>query len=129
MAKGPTVDESLARLSSLKGQPDSVETRAALAQGLANRSNLVAAKAASLVEAIGIREMTGELSRAFDRFMSGADKGCAAKAAIASALNAAGAAAEAVFLRGIRHVQREPAWGGTVDVAAELRATCALGLA
>src|SRR5215831_15378802 len=33
-----------------------------------------------------------------------------------------------VFLRGMRHIQLEPVWGGRSDTAGTLRATCALGL-
>ncbi len=39
-----------------------------------------------------------------------------------------GAAADVVFVKGIHHVQMEPIWGGSVDTAAELRASCAFGL-
>ena len=34
-----------------------------------------------------------------------------------------------VFLRGMRHIQMEPIWGGRSDTAGTLRATCALALA
>jgi hypothetical protein len=33
-----------------------------------------------------------------------------------------------VFLRGMRHIQMEPVWGGRSDTAGTLRATCALAL-
>ncbi len=33
------------------------------------------------------------------------------------------------YLKGMKHVQMEPVWGGSVDTAAELRAVCAMGLA
>jgi HEAT repeat protein len=35
---------------------------------------------------------------------------------------------EAVFLRGMGHIQMEPVWGGSSDTAGTLRATCALAL-
>ncbi|NJL45954.1 MAG: HEAT repeat domain-containing protein [Leptolyngbyaceae cyanobacterium SM2_3_12] len=35
---------------------------------------------------------------------------------------------ESVFLRGIRHHQPEPVWGGSEDTAIQLRRVCALGL-
>jgi len=56
------------------------------------------------------------------------DKACGAKQAIANALYELGCDASELFLRGIRHVQKEAAWGGPVDTAAELRGLCALGL-
>ncbi len=34
----------------------------------------------------------------------------------------------AVFVRGLAHIQPEPAWGGSADSAAVLRGTCALAL-
>jgi HEAT repeat protein len=37
--------------------------------------------------------------------------------------------AEELFLRGVRHVQMEGTWGGSTDVAVDLRATCARALA
>ena len=56
------------------------------------------------------------------------DKGCAAKTAIAEALAAMEYGEPEPFLRGVRHVQREPVWGGTEDTAGRLRAACILGL-
>jgi HEAT repeat protein len=35
---------------------------------------------------------------------------------------------ETVFLRGMRHIQLEPVWGGSSDTAGTLRATCAFAL-
>ena len=49
-------------------------------------------------------------------------------AAIATALHRSGAYEDALFLIGMRWVQREPVWGGTVDVACELRSMCAMAL-
>src|SRR5579862_2845196 len=98
MAKGPTVEERLAGLNALRTVPDAAERRKGLAEGLASRSNLVAAKAASLVAELRVTDLNDELARAFERFIGAGDKGCAATAAIAAALNALGAAAEPVFL-------------------------------
>jgi HEAT repeat protein len=39
-----------------------------------------------------------------------------------------GAAETETYLRGIRHVQMEPVWGGRADTATALRGTCALAL-
>src|SRR4030095_8290687 len=56
------------------------------------------------------------------------DKGCAAKTAVIKALLAADCDDEEMFLKGVRHVQLEPTWGGRADTAAPLRALCGLGL-
>jgi HEAT repeat protein len=80
---------------------------------------------------LGVKSLEAQLVEAFWRFMkspSTTDKTCAAKQAIANALYELGCDAQEVFLAGIRHVQMEPAWGGAVDTAAELRGICALGL-
>src|SRR2546429_6216171 len=55
------------------------------------------------------------------------DPGCVAKTGIVHALLSFGdAAASDVFLRGVVHVQREPAFGPPIDTAPELRATSAM---
>src|SRR5206468_3907645 len=46
----------------------------------------------------------------------------------AATLSFGDAAASDVFLRGVVHVQREPAFGPPIDTAPELRATSAMGL-
>ncbi|MDX2239271.1 MAG: hypothetical protein NW224_01195 [Leptolyngbyaceae cyanobacterium bins.302] len=72
-----------------------------------------------------------ELVSACDRFLVNAkesDPGCRAKQAISEALYRLQYSDKAPFLKGIRHVQAEPVWGGKVDTAPTLRGTCALGL-
>jgi hypothetical protein len=89
------------------------------------------AKAARIAGELEIEPLVPELRAAFERLLANAvksDPGCAAKTAIARALYAMGVYEDALFLRGIRHVQREPVWGGTEDTACELRAVCALAL-
>ncbi|MGB3786364.1 MAG: hypothetical protein WA949_00025 [Phormidesmis sp.] len=56
------------------------------------------------------------------------DPGCKAKWAIANTLYQLEKPDSDLFLAGIRHVQLEPVWGGTVDTAPPLRSLCALGL-
>ncbi|HWB81417.1 MAG TPA: hypothetical protein VG755_40925 [Nannocystaceae bacterium] len=71
------------------------------------------------------------LPAAFARLLDDAvkrDPACRGKVAIAKALDRAELREEAVFLAGVRHVQREPVWGGTVDTAGELRGVCGMGL-
>jgi HEAT repeat protein len=108
------------------------EGKAALAKALAAKSNLVVAKAARAAGGAQWIEMAEEMVLAFDRMIAkGAaiDKGCAAMTAIARALVQFDSDVPELFLRGMRHVQKEPVWGGTEDTAIELRGVCAIGLA
>jgi HEAT repeat protein len=103
-----------------------------VAKALSGKSNLVAAKAGRIVGEALWPELTNDLVAAFERFIargSAGDKGCAAAIAIARALFNLDHDDADVYLKGIRHVQMEPVWGGSVDAAAELRAICAMGLA
>lgn len=78
-----------------------------------------------------IDELVPDLRAAFHRLLEQPvkhDPGCAAKTAIARALQRGHAWEDALFRIGVRHVQREPVWGGSVDTACELRAVSALAL-
>lgn len=100
-------------------------------KALAGKSNLVAAKAARLAGEAQWRELTGELAKAFDRFLARGmelDKGCRALTAIARALYAFDYDVADLYLAGMRHRQQEPGYGGPTDTAVELRAVCAMGL-
>src|SRR4051794_21187023 len=119
------VDDQLARLAELRAtaagagaDPASPEARLILVAALAGKSNLAAGKAAEIVRDARLIDLVPNLVRAFDRFMApGSDKGCAAKTSIARALDALEQNEQDVFLRGIRHVQLEPVWGGSADAA------------
>ncbi len=130
----PTLKERLDQLSALRDDPDSSATLEQLKKALAGKESLLAARAARVAGDLGKVELVPEMLAAFDRFMVDAaetDKGCHAKTEIAKALVAmeTESPATALFRRGLGHVQLEGAWGGPVDVAIELRANCALGLA
>lgn len=95
------------------------------------REGAIVAKAATIAGELELDELGPDLRAAFHRLLEQPvkrDPGCAAKTAIASALHRSGAYEDALFLTGVRWVQREPVWGGTVDVACELRAVCAMAL-
>ena len=131
MPPRPSLEDRLAQLSDLLAEPDAGIARRQLAQALDDRSNHLAAKAAKIAAALGFDQLTGELSAAFDRFMvepARTDKGCVAKSAIVEALVDFEAREEDVYLRGVRHKQPEPAWGGPVDTAVPLRTASAQGL-
>ncbi|HEX4277592.1 MAG TPA: HEAT repeat domain-containing protein [Bryobacteraceae bacterium] len=108
------------------------EGRTQILKALAGKSNLVAAKAARKIGDAQWAELKDDLVSAFSRFLrqgSALDKGCNATAAIARALFALDYDGPELYLSGMRHVQMEAVWGGSVDTAAELRAVCAMGLA
>jgi hypothetical protein len=131
MAARKKFDEQLAALQALREQPDTPTARAELQRALESRSAALAAAAANIIANAELRGLEPALIAAFDRFMhepDKSDKGCAAKHAIARALYHCAADCDALYLRGVRHVQFEPIWGGKQDVAVELRATSALAL-
>ena len=107
------------------------EAAVPLRKALADRVNLVVAKAAKVAAEMRIHELLPDLLRAFDRLFEKPverDPQCWGKNAISKALVALDHRQAAPFLRGIRHIQMEPVWGGEADTAATLRGTCALAL-
>src|SRR5262245_23355166 len=131
MAKSRALEERLAALGGLRREPVTDETIATLRQALRHKVSHVVAKAAQVSGELGLRVLVGDLAAAFDRFLANpvkADPGCRAKVEIARALHEMGEDTGAVFLRGIRHRQLEPVFGGREDTAPELRAMCGLGL-
>jgi HEAT repeat protein len=123
-------EEQLAALEQLRRQPTQASIEP-LRKALAHRSNYIVAKAADLVREFRLPELIPELLAAFDRCFTNpgkTDPQCWAKNAISRALAALEFQDAAVFLRGMRHHQLEPVWGGSSDTAGTLRATCALAL-
>ncbi len=123
-------DEQIAALDSLHQLPeeDRVEP---LRKALANRNNFVVAKAADLARESRLEQLTPDLLAAFDRFFDNPEKSdpqCWGKNALSRALAAFEYQEAKTFLRGMRHIQLEPVWGGRSDTAGTLRATCALAL-
>lgn len=103
----------------------------ALRKALGNRNNFIVGKAADLVREFNLTQLTEELLAAFYRFFQNPEKSdpqCWAKNALSRALAALEYQEPDVFLRGMRHIQMEPVWGGRSDTAGTLRATCALAL-
>ena len=109
--------------------PISDEAKDHLRAALAGSQSILAALAAEIAGRRRIADLAPDLIRAFNRSMTAQDKGCQAKIAIVDALNALECEADDAVLRGIRHVQMEPAFGGQIDTAANLRAGCAVMLA
>jgi HEAT repeat protein len=125
-------DKKIEELEALRASPSSASTVDQLRKALRDRNNFLASKAAALVGELGLKELIPDLEAAFDRFLTNATKSdpqCWAKNAIAWALKELGHDDPSVFIRGCKHIQLEPVWGGRADAAATLRATCALALA
>ena len=90
------------------------------------------AKGAKVAARLQMRELVPDLLQAFDRLFEKPlerDPQCWGKNAIAKALTDLDHRESAPFLRGSRHVQMEPVWGGKADTAPSLRGVCVLGLA
>jgi HEAT repeat protein len=123
-------EAQIAAIDALREAPEGQRV-AGLRKALGQRNNFLAAKAADLVREFKHEELIPDLLKAFERFFENAEKSdpqCWAKNAIGRALAALELQDAEVFLRGMRHIQLEPTWGGVSDSAATLRATCALAL-
>jgi hypothetical protein len=124
------VEREIEHLSALR-DASAAEALAGLRRGLADRVGLLVAKAAKIGAERQFRELVPDLLRAFDRLFDHAverDPQCWGKNAIAAALRDLDHRESARFLRGMRHVQMEPVWGGQQDTAQTLRGTCLLAL-
>lgn len=125
------VEEELDRLSELRDADPAVAIPA-LHKALADRVNLIVAKAAKIVAERQLRALIPELLRAFERLLENAverDPQCWGKNALVTALKDLGHDESVPFLRGMRHIQMEPSFGRPVDTAETLRGTCLLALA
>lgn len=124
------VEEEIEALNRLRQAPDA-DAVPALRKALADRVNLIVAKAAKIAAERQFRDLLPDLLSAFEHLFekpAARDPQCWAKNAISQALVALEYRQAAPFLRGLRHVQLEPVWGGEEDTAATLRGTCALAL-
>ena len=124
------IEEEVERLSRLREAPVS-EALPALQKALADRVNLVVAKAAKIAADMRLAALLPDLLRAFGRLFEKPverDPQCWGKNALVKALVSLEHRQAAPYLRGIRHIQMEPVWGGEEDTAATLRGACALAL-
>jgi HEAT repeat protein len=129
-------DEQLAQIEQLRASIDlrsapDPPTVAYLRKTLANRSNFLVSKAAALTADLAshasIAALLPDVLTAFDRFFTDpvkTDPQCWAKAALARTLVKLEHRQKDAYLRGMRHHQMEPVWGGESDTAGALRATC-----
>ncbi len=130
MAGKRSFEEQIAALDALRELPEESRIEP-LRKALAARNNFTVGKAADLAREFRLAELEPELLAAFDRFFENAvktDPQCWAKNALSRALAALEHQDAEVFLRGMKHIQMEPVWGGRSDTAGTLRATCAFAL-
>ena len=125
------IQAEIEKLNLLRGAPPR-EAAARLRKALADRVNLVTAKAARLVAELKLVDLVPDLLRAFERLLeNGAERDpqCWGKNAIAKALVDLDHRESAPFLSGMRHIQMEATWGKSEDMAQNLRGICVLALA
>jgi hypothetical protein len=125
------VEEEVERLSRLREDGPGEGTTAAVRKALGDRVGLVVAKAAKIAAELRMEEVIPDMLSAFDRLFEHPverDPQCWGKNAIAKALTDLDYRQSAPYLRGARHVQMEPVWGGQEDTASTLRGISVLGL-
>jgi hypothetical protein len=104
--------------------PDDV---AYLRRSLTHPSNFIVSKAAKLVADAELIALLPDVLAAYDRYFVDAvksDPQCWAKNALSNTLVKLGHRSKDAYLRGMRHHQLEPVWGGSSDTAGALRSTC-----
>ena len=122
------IEEKLDALRSLRSLPPD-ESIAPLRKSLQDRANLVVAEGARITAEFGLTPLIPDLLESYDRlFEVQTDQKCWGKTAILKALTDLEYDESPPFLRGARHIQMEPVWGGQEDAAPPLRATAILGL-
>ena len=127
----PKLEHRLEQLRHLRSATPNEEVAVALSKALKDRSNLVIAEAAKTIVELHLSRLIPALLETFDRLFKDPEKTdskCWGKTAIAKALTELEYADSPVFVRGSRHIQMEPVWGGQEDAAPQLRATCLLAL-
>jgi hypothetical protein len=129
--KRDPIEQALNRLAALKSVSGDDAFLAELRAFIANRSNLVIAKAAKLAGQRRLADLLPDLIAAFRKLITDAprlDQRCAALTEIVAALYEMDYREPDVYRRGLSHVQMEGSYGGPTDAAAQLRGLCALGL-
>ena len=131
MKKTDPIEAALNAIGELRAARSPEEVTAQLRPYLKSRSNLVVAKAAKVAGKLQLAGLVSDLIAAFDRLWvnpAKLDKRCAATTEIVNVLYEMDYTEPDIYLRGIRHVQKEASFGPPVDEAAKLRGVCAQGL-
>jgi HEAT repeat protein len=125
------LEDRIEQLRNLRHNPPATDVDLLLRKAFADRSNLVIAEAAKSVGELRLSAWIPSLLSAFTALFEDAAKAdpkCWGKTAIVKALVQLDYSESPPFVRGLRHVQMEPVWGGQEDFALHLRANCALAL-
>lgn len=131
MSKADPVEQALNEIGEVRLLGTAEGQASRLRTFLKHRSNLVVAKAAKVTHELHLASLVPELVAAFDRMWANpakVDKRCAAMTEIVSALYDFDYTEPEVYLRGVRHIQKEASFGPPVDTAAMMRGMCAQGL-
>ncbi len=131
MAKRDRTQEALDKLAAAVEDPHGSTAAAAIRKALRSRTNLIVAAALAVIHEHELSGFEDAIQAAFAAAMVEpvrSDPGCRTKVAAVKALDTLREPADELFLAGIRHVQKEPVWGGTQDTAAGLRGMCAMAL-
>ena len=125
------LEDRIEELRQLRTNTFAVDAEAILRKAFADRSNLVIAEAAKTLGELHLSGLAAELLAAFDRLFHEpvkTDPKCWGKTAIVKALAQLDYSESSPFVRGLRHVQMEPVYGGQEDSAVQLRANSFLAL-
>jgi HEAT repeat protein len=120
-------ERELAQLEALSGHVPDGDGIERVRRALGSENNYLVAKAAAIVADQSVAGLLPDVLAAFDRFFIDpvkSDPQCWAKNALAKALVRLECRDATVYLRGLRHTQEEPVWGGHSDTAGGLRGTC-----
>jgi HEAT repeat protein len=120
-------ERELSQLEALSGRVPDDAAIEKVRRALASENNYLVAKAAGIVTAHGLLGLLPQVHAAFDRFFIDpiqTDPQCWAKNALVKALVKLECRDATVYLRGLRHTQEEPVWGGHSDTAGALRGIC-----
>jgi len=125
------LEDRIEQLRALRTNASTTDAESTLRKALTDRSNLVIAEAVKTVSELHLSELIPQMLAAFDGFFEEPlknDPKCWGKTAIVKALAHLGYSDSPPFVRGSRHVQMEPVWGGQEDSAIHLRANSILAL-
>jgi HEAT repeat protein len=130
MAKVDRVDRLVSELAEIRKQGRTDAGLARVLVALRDKDSYVVSRAIDIADAWGADSLAEDVVKAFERFVTSADPGCAVKERAAKALCEWGSPhGKSVFERGVSLVQMEAVWGKSEDVAAGVRGWSALGLA
>jgi len=124
-------ERELAQLEAMNGQAPDAAGVERVGKCLDHQNNYLVSKAARIVSEHAMVGLLPEVLAAYERFFEDPvrqDPQCWAKNELVKALVRLGCRDAQVYLRGLRHIQEEPVWGGHSDTAGTLRATCTQAL-